>query len=178
LNETNGFCSVHLENIFRVVAEINTMLHTRFVHSPTTRTQSNQIAMALAFLSLMLIPSLSPAAIYKCTAQDDSITYTDEPCSPNTKTQTIDPGKPRWLSEPTLNTTPEVLDENSQAQPEILAALCAADEFRVWLKAQRRSLPERDVRAAKFIRLNKLCRRALHLPEMRAFVLASVTGPR
>jgi hypothetical protein len=143
------------------------MLHIRIVASLTTRTQTRPIAREIAFLSLILIPSLSSAAIYKCTAQDGGITYTDAPCATDSKTQTIDPAQPRWLieSSQTLNTIPTVLDVSSQSQPEILATLCAADEFSVWLKAQRGSLPERDVRTAKFIRFSKLCRRALHLPE-------------
>jgi hypothetical protein len=142
------------------------MLHIQIIASPAGGTQRNQIARALTFLSLVLIPSLGSAAIYKCTAQDGGITYTDAPCTPDTKTQTIDPATPQWLieSSPTLNTNPAVSDVNSQSQPEILASLCAADEFSVWLKAQRHALPERDVRTAKFIRFSKLCRRALHLP--------------
>jgi hypothetical protein len=143
------------------------MLHIRIAASPTPRTQRSQLAGGIALLALVLLPSLSSAAIYKCTAQDGGITYTDGPCASDTKTQTIDPAKPPWLTEPspTLNTAALESDVSSQAQPEILAILCANDEFSVWLKAQRRSLPERDVRTAKFIRLSKLCRRALHLPE-------------
>jgi hypothetical protein len=34
-------------------------------------------------------------------------------------------------------------------------------------------LPERDVRAAKFIRFNKLCRRALHLASAKPLSVAS-----
>jgi hypothetical protein len=63
-----------------------------------------------------------------------------------------------------MNTSAALADAKSQSQPEILAILCANDEFKFWLKAQRHGLPERDARAAKFIRLSRLCRRALHLP--------------
>jgi hypothetical protein len=168
--------------------ETNTvsMLHIRIVASSTTRTQRSQMARAIAFLSLILIPSLSSAAIYKCTAQDGGITYTDVPCAPDTKTQIIDPALPPWLTEPspTLNAGSALPDVSSQSHPEILASLCAADEFSIWLRAQRRSLPERDVRTAKLIRFSKLCRRALHLPDVAASVsesllkqvLASATG--
>src|ERR1700690_61192 len=142
------------------------MPDTCAVGSLAARTQQSIITRATAFLSLILIPSLSSAAIYKCTAQDGSITYTDEPCPADTATQNIDPAAPPWRNEPsqTMNTTPALPDAKSQSQPEIIAILCANDEFKVWLKAQRRSLPERDARAAKFIRLSYLCRRALHLP--------------
>jgi hypothetical protein len=79
-----------------------------------------------------------------------------------------------------MSTSPALLDAKSQSQPEILAILCANDEFKVWLKAQRDSLPERDVRTAKFIRLSYLCRRALHLPDVAAPIpplpLKSVIG--
>jgi hypothetical protein len=146
------------------------MLHIPIVASFTAQSQMSQIARATVFLSLILIPSLSSAAIYKCTAQDGGITYTDTPCAPDTKSQSIDlAATPLWLTEssPTLNTTPAVPDAKSQSQPEILATLCAADEFSVWLKAQH-SLPEADTRTAKFIRLSKLCRRALHLPDLAA----------
>ena len=131
------------------------MLNIRFAH-------------VLALLSLGLIPSLSSAAIYKCTAPDGGITYTDAPCAPDTKMQTIDPAKPTWLIEasPTPNMIPAVVDDKLQDQPEALAALCAADEFGFWLKVQRGPLPERDVRLAKFIRFSKLCRSALHLPNL------------
>ena len=136
------------------------------------RTQRSTISRTIAFLSLILIPSLGSAAIYKCTAQDGAITYTDEPCPADTTTQYIDPAAPTWQNEssPTMNTTPALPDATSQSQPEILAILCANDEFKVWLKAQRHSLPERDVRTAKFIRISNLCRRALHLPVMAATI--------
>ena len=120
------------------------------------------------FLALILIPSLSSAAIYKCTAQDGSITYTDAPCPADTTTQYIDPAAPSWLNEPSqnINTTAALPDATSQSQPQILAILCANDEFKLWLKVQRHSLPERDARTAKFIRFSYLCRRALHLPDV------------
>ena len=139
------------------------------VGSLTARTQRSTITRAIAFLCLILIPSLSSAAIYKCTAQDGGITYTDAPCPAETTTQHIDPAS-LWLNESsqTMNTGPAFRDAKSQSQPEILATLCANDEFKVWLKAQRHSLPERDARAAKFIRLGYLCRRALHLPDVAA----------
>ncbi len=128
------------------------------------------ITRAIAFLALILIPSLSSAAIYKCTAPDGSITYTDAPCPADTTTQYIDPAAPSWLNESSqnVNTTAAIPDANSQSQPEILAILCANDEFKFWLKAQRHGLPERDARTAKFIRFSYLCRRALHLPDVAA----------
>jgi Domain of unknown function (DUF4124) len=130
------------------------------------RTQRSAIPRATAFLGLILIPSLSSAAINKCTAQDGSITYTDAPCPADTTTQYIDPAAPVWLNESSHNmdTSAALPDAKSQSQPEILAILCANDEFGFWLKAQRHGLPERDARTAKFIRLSYLCRRALHLP--------------
>jgi Domain of unknown function (DUF4124) len=178
LEETNGYRGLHAENTIGLVAEINTfsMLH---IASLATRTQSSPIARAAVFLALILIPSLSSAAIYKCTAQDGAITYTDTPCAPDTKSQPIDPATPAWLIEGSaiLNTTAAVPDAQSQSQPEILATLCATDEFAVWLKAQRHSLPEADTRTAKFIRLSKLCRRALHLPDVAASVPESPPKP-
>ena len=134
--------------------------------SLAARTQPRTITRATVFLALILIPSLSSAAIYKCTAQDGSITYTDTPCPTDTTTQYIDPASRPDLNESALvmDSTPELPDANSQSQPEIIAVLCANDEFKVWLKAQRRSLPEREVRTAKFIELSNLCRRAMHLP--------------
>jgi hypothetical protein len=125
---------------------------------------------ATAFLALVLIPSLSSAAIYKCTGQDGSITYTDAPCPADTTTQYIDPAAPSWLNESSENTstTPTLADAKSQAEPEILAILCANDEFKFWLKAQRHGLPERDARTAKFVHFSYLCRRALHLPDVAA----------
>jgi Domain of unknown function (DUF4124) len=124
------------------------------------------ITRATAFLALILIPSLSSAAIYKCTAQDGSITYTDAPCPAETTTQYIDPLAPPRLNESSqiLNTSATPPDAEYESQPEILAILCADDEFRFWLKAQRHGLPDRDVRTAKFIRFSYLCRKALHLP--------------
>ena len=135
-----------------------------------TAWRRSTITRATAFLALMLIPSLSPAAIYKCTAQDGSITYTDAPCPAETTTQYVDPAAPSWLndSSQSINTTAAIPDANSQSQPEILASLCANDEFKFWLKAQRHGLPERDARTAKFIRFSYLCRRALHLPDVAA----------
>jgi hypothetical protein len=150
--------------------DIFSMRDIRAVGSFAARMQRSTITRATAFLALVLLPSLSSAAIYKCTAQDGNITYTDAPCPADTTTQYIDPAAPAWLNESsqTMNTTPALPDANSQSQPEILAILCANDEFKVWLKAQRHSLPERDVRTAKFIRLSHLCRRALHLPDVAA----------
>jgi hypothetical protein len=140
------------------------------VGSLAARTQQSTITRATAFLSLILIPSLSSAAIYKCIAQDGGITYTDEPCPADATTQYIDPAAPSWLndSSETMNASPAVPDANSQSQPEIIATLCANDEFKFWLKAQRHSLPERDARTAKFIEISNLCRRALHLPDVAA----------
>jgi Domain of unknown function (DUF4124) len=128
------------------------------------------MARATAFLALILIPSLSSAAIYKCTGQDGSITYTDAPCPAETTTQSIDPAQPSWLNQslPDMTTTAALPDAKSQSQPEVIAALCANDEFKFWLKAQRHGLPERDARTAKFIHISYLCRRALHLPDVAA----------
>jgi Domain of unknown function (DUF4124) len=128
------------------------------------------ITRATAFLALILIPSLSSAVIYKCTARDGGITYTDAPCPADTTTHYIDPAASAWLNESsrTMNASAAFPDRNSQSQPEIIATLCANDEFKVWLKAQRHFLPERDVRTAKFMRLSNLCRRALQLPDVAA----------
>jgi hypothetical protein len=142
----------------------------RSVPNIATRTQGSQIPRAIAFVSLILIPSLSFSAIFKCTAQDGGITYTDAPCPPDATTQLVDPAMPSWLfeSSQTLTTTPALPDVKPQSQPEIIAALCADDEFNVWLKAQRHSLPERDALTAKFIEISRLCRRALHLRDVAA----------
>jgi hypothetical protein len=146
------------------------MQDTWAVRSLAARTTQSIITRVTALLSLILIPSLSSAAIYKCTAQDGGITYTDEPCPADATTQYIDPAAPSWLhdSSQTMNAAPAFPDAKSQSQPEIIATLCANDEFKFWLKAQRHSLPERDVRTAKFIEISKLCRRALHLPDVAA----------
>jgi hypothetical protein len=146
--------------------DVFSMREIRAVGSLAARTQQSTIIRATAFLALILIPSLSSAAIYKCTAQDGSITYTDVPCPADTTTKYIDPAVPSWLNESSqnMNTTAALLDAKSQSQPEILAVLCANDEFKFWLKVQRHGLPERDAITAKFIRLSYLCRRALHLP--------------
>jgi Domain of unknown function (DUF4124) len=150
--------------------EIFSMPDIWAVDSLAARTQRSAITRATAFLCLILIPSLSSAAIYKCTAHDGGITYTDAPCPADTTTQYIDPAAPSWPNESsqTMNTTPALPDAKSQSQPEILAILCANDEFKVWLKAQRHSLPERDARTAKFIEISNLCRKALHLPDEAA----------
>jgi Domain of unknown function (DUF4124) len=150
--------------------DILSMRGVRAVSSLAARTQRSTITRATAFLALILIPSLSSAAIYKCTAQDGSITYTDAPCPADTTTQYIDPAAPSWLNESSqdMNTTPAFPDAKSQSQPEIIAILCANDEFKFWLKAQRHSLPERDARTAKFLHFSYLCRRALHLPDVAA----------
>jgi hypothetical protein len=150
--------------------DIFSMRDIRAVGSLAARTQRSTITRATAFLAFILIPSLSSAAIYKCTAQDGSITYTDAPCPADTTTQSIDPAAPPWLNESsqTMTTSPALPDAKSQSQPEIIAILCANDEFKVWLKAQRHSLPERDARTAKFIEISNLCRRALHLPYVAA----------
>jgi hypothetical protein len=137
----------------------------RALGSLAARAQRSMVTRATAFLALILIPSLSSAAIYKCTAQDGSITYTDAPCPADSTTKYVDPAAPLWLNESSqiMNTTRALTDAESQS-PEILAILCADDEFKVWLKAQRHGLPERDARTAKFMRFSYLCRRALHLP--------------
>jgi hypothetical protein len=155
-------------------SNIFSMRDIRAVGRLAARTQPSTITRATAFLALILtlilIPSISSAAIYKCTAQDGSITYTDVPCAADTTTQYIDPAARPWLDESsqTMNITPALPDAKSQSEPEILAILCANDEFKVWLKAQRHGLPERDARTAKFIRLSNLCRKALHLPTVAA----------
>ena len=145
---------------------------TKLRYSPRERVLTSwpwsTITRASAFLALILIPSLSSAAIYKCTAQDGSITYTDAPCPADMTTKYVDPAAPSWLYESSqiMNTSATLADVRYESQPEILAILCANDEFRFWLKAQRHGLPERDARTAKFIRFNYLCRKALHLPDM------------
>lgn len=141
------------------------MRDIRVLGSLAARTQRSTVTRATAFLALILIPSFSSAAIYKCTAQDGSITYTDAPCPADTTTQYIDPAPPRLTeSSQIMNTSATLPDEKDESQPESLAILCANDEFKVWLKAQRHGLPERNVRTAKLIRFNNLCRSALHLP--------------
>jgi hypothetical protein len=146
------------------------MPDTRIVGSLAARTQQSIITRAIPLLSLILLPSLGSAAIYKCTAQDGGITYTDEPCPADMTTQDIDPAVPAWLNESSqaMNAAPAFPDAKSQSQPEMIATLCANEEFKFWLKAQRHSLPERDARTAKFIEISKLCRRALHLPDVAA----------
>jgi hypothetical protein len=150
--------------------DIFSMRDTRAEGGLAARTQRSTITLATAFLALILIPSLSSAAIYKCTAQDGSITYTDAPCPADTTTQYIDPAAPSWLNDSSqnMNITPALPDAKSRSQPEFIAVLCANDEFKFWLKAQRRSLPERDARTAKLIHFSYLCRRALHLPDVAA----------
>ena len=137
----------------------------RAVGSVAARTQRRTITRASTFLAFILIPSLGSATIYKCTGQDGSITYTDAPCPADTTTQYIDTAAPPRLDESsqTMTTTPALPDAKSQSQPEIIATLCADEEFKVWLKAQRHALPERDARTAKYIEISNLCRRALHL---------------
>jgi Domain of unknown function (DUF4124) len=151
--------------------EIFSMPDIQTVGSFAARAQRSTITRVTAFLCFVLIPSLGSAAIFKCTAQDGGIMYTDAPCPAETTTQYIEPAS-LWLKEPleTLYTVPESANVTSQSQPDVLATLCAIDEFKVWLKAQRRSLPERDARRAKFIRFNVLCRRALHLPDGPALI--------
>src|ERR1700722_237853 len=153
--------------------DIFSMRDIRALDSLAARTQRSTMTRANAFLALILVPSLSSATIYKCTAQDGSITYTDAPCPADTTTQYIDPAAPSWLSESSrnMNATPALPDAKSQSQPEVIAILCANDEFKFWLKAQRYSLPERDARTAKFIHFSYLCRRALHLPDVVAPIL-------
>jgi hypothetical protein len=150
--------------------DIFSMRDIRAVGSLAALTQRSTITRATAFLALILIPSLSSAAIYKCIAQDGSITYTDAPCPADMTTQYIDPAAPSWLNESwqNMDITATLPDAKSQSQPEIMAILCANDEFKFWLKAQRHGLPERDARTAKFIRLSYLCRTALHLPDVAA----------
>jgi Domain of unknown function (DUF4124) len=130
--------------------------------------ERSMITRAAAFLALILIPSLSSAAIYKCTAQDGSITYTDVPCPVDTTTQYVDPAAPAWLnaSPQYMNASAALPEATSQSEPESIAILCANDEFKVWLKAQRHGLPDRDTRTAKFTHLSYLCRRALHLSDV------------
>jgi Domain of unknown function (DUF4124) len=150
--------------------DIFSMRDIRVVGSLAARTQRSTITRATAFLALILIPSLSSAAIYKCTGQDGSITYTDAPCPAETTTQPIDPAVPSWLNEASENmpTTAALPEAKSQSQPEFIAILCANDEYKFWLKAQRHGLPERDARTAKFIHISYLCRKALHLPDVAA----------
>lgn len=140
----------------------------RKASSLAARTQRSTIIRTTAFLAFILIPSLGSATVYKCTGQDGSITYTDTPCPADTTTQYIDTAAPPWLNESSLTMTAAqaLPDAKAQSQPEVIAILCAADEFKVWLKAQRHSLPDRDARAAKYIELSNLCRRALHLRPM------------
>jgi Domain of unknown function (DUF4124) len=182
IGETAGFFGLHPETIVQFershwskeagVSDIDVFStpDIRALGGLAVRTQRSTITAATVFLALLLIPSLSSAVIYKCTAQDGSITYTDAPCPADTTTQSIDPASPSWLNESSQNAniTPALADSKSQSQPEIIANLCANDEFKFWLKAQRPSSPERDVRTAKFIHLSFLCRRALHLPDVAA----------
>ena len=150
---TSGDMGIFSQTIVRVLGAL------------AARTPRSSVS-ASALLALILIPSLSPAAIYKCTARDGSITYTDKPCPAETTTQYIDPSTPPLLTEipQTMNINPALRETKSRSQPESIAILCANDEFRVWLKAQRHSLPERDLRTAKYLEISNLCRRALHLP--------------
>ena len=146
-------------------SDIFWMRDIRAAGSVAPRAQRSTITRATAFLAFILVPSLGSATIYKCTGQDGSITYTDAPCPADTTTQYIDTAAPPWLDESsqTIATTAALTDAKSPLQPEFIALLCANDEFRVWLKAQRHSLPEREALAAKFVEISKLCRRALHL---------------
>ena len=179
IGETTGFFGLHSQTIVQFERshwskkagashiDIFSTPDIRAVGSFAVRTRRSTVTAATAFLALFLIPSLSSAVIYKCTAQDGSITYTDAPCPADTTTQSLDPASPSWLNDSSqnTNTSPALPDAKSQSQPEIIANLCANDEFKFWLKAQRPSSPERDVRTAKFIHLSFLCRRALHLPD-------------
>jgi uncharacterized protein DUF4124 len=155
--------------------DIFSMRDIRAGRSLAARTRRSKITRATAFLALILIPSLSSAAIYKCTAEDGSITYTDAPCPADTRTQSIDAAAPSWLNESSQNMdiTPALPDAKSQSEPEIIAILCANDEFKFWLKVQRHYLPDRDARTAKFIHFSYLCRKALRLPNVAAPIPAA-----
>jgi hypothetical protein len=146
--------------------DIFSLREIRAVGSVAARKRRRTITRASTFLGFILIPSLGSATIYKCTGQDGSITYTDAPCPADTTTQYIDTAAPPWLDESsqTMTTTSALPDAKSSSQPEIIAILCANEEFKVWLKAQRHSLPERDALTAKYVEISNLCRRALHLP--------------
>jgi hypothetical protein len=170
LAETKGCFTAHSENIVTWLACSLAITDAFMDIEDQLRKPRSTITRATAFLALILIPSLGSAAIYKCTAQDGSITYTDTPCPAETTTQYIDAAAPSWLNVSWQNMTTSAAfpDADSQSQPEVMAILCANDEFKFWLKAQRHGLPERDARTAKFIRLSYLCRRALHLPGVAA----------
>jgi hypothetical protein len=162
LREPVGFSRQSLKKKMEVGSfDIFSMRGIRAVGGVAAATQ--WITRAAAFLALALIPSLGSAAIYKCTAEDGSITYTDAPCPADTTTQYIDPAAPSWLNEASQNvsTTAAPPEATFQSQLDVMTTLCAEDEFKFWLKAQRHGLPERDVRTAKFMRLNYLCRKAL-----------------
>jgi ankyrin repeat protein len=104
------------------------------------------------------------AAIYQCKDANGQTVYSDAPCGANAKTIDL-PAAPRSS---TAAVTPPVPsnDPAGQSRLESFAAQCATHDFNQWVQAQH-PLTDPNVRIAKFVELSNLCRRAVHLPDMK-----------
>ena len=123
--------------------------------------------------TLLILLTLAPttyAIVYKCTAKDGSIAYSDQPCDTNAQAIQVTP-------EP-LHSTPNSTAQSAALTPTMIAAaqdksaretkatLCSSKTFDEWIKAEGHPLPEPNVRIAKMIEISNQCRRPLGLPDM------------
>ncbi|HEY0801540.1 MAG TPA: ankyrin repeat domain-containing protein, partial [Steroidobacteraceae bacterium] len=136
---------------------------------------------------LLLLLAVAPkahAAVYKCTALDGSITYSDQPCGANAQAiqvtpqplhaapvsapQPLGPGQVR-VNQPQTTTplTPALIAAaRDRSARETSASLCATKAFNNWIKAQGHPLPDPNIRVAKLVEISNQCRRQLGLSDM------------
>lgn len=103
------------------------------------------------------------ATIYQCKDADGKTTYADSPCGANAKTIDLPAAHPGSAA-PSPSVLPN--DPAGQSRLESFALQCASHDFNQWVQAQH-PMPDPDARIAKLVELSNLCRRAVHLPDMK-----------
>src|SRR6266404_464758 len=128
-----------------------------------------------ALLTLILIPSASSAAIYKCTAQDGTTIYADASCGPHAQGVRVESSTPSHV--PSLASSPPApWQAQINESLERMATQCETAEYNNWHRIKNPK-PSPDEEIAKLKEIKQKCRANLPLQHALPMRPVTVTPP-
>lgn len=142
---------------------------------------------------LLWIPSslmhTAVADMYRCSAQDGSVAYSDTPCSPDAKRMEapqptrITPAPPQAAQ----NTSPDaglnakldrqrmLVDAKELGMRQRETVLCESREYNAWIHTQN-PLPDKNTRLEKLSSVQDECRKIYHFTDADAAAYSAPAG--